>query len=266
MTRASASGVGRRPRRRRGAEDLEALRAPVGREDGQRCPFADMPTAGSRPAPCRRSTPRLARRPRWSTVASPASTDASRSRNTQASAVCSRSNSLTWISPHARSPASGCGSSSRRARTAGRRSRAGGLERALRRGVGALDVGWWETPHRQRVDARVDDQGHARPTRPTPRRTRTGRRSGSSAARCGSDPAHERRAHEPRSLLATAHDSARPGSRPAAWSGCRSRARAWARGRCSERVGHAQLVAHVAAQLGHRVARLEVRQPGRVRM
>ena len=122
----------------------------------------------------------------------------------------------------------------RRPRPDGRRERRR-LERPLRGGLGC-------PRRRPRAGATAGSARSAdrrRPRRPgrrspTPRRTRTGRRSGSGAARSGSGRAG--RAGPGRATTARPADPAgSPGraGRPAAWSGCGPRATAWGCGSCS---------------------------------
>ena len=150
----------------------------------------------------------------------------------------------------------------RRIRPDGRRQR-GRLERPLGRRVAALERGRRQAPARQRLDPRVDDDGD-RPGRPspTPRRSRTGRRSGSGAARSGSGRgATAARGRSTTARLRPPSVIARPGQ------AARQRRRVVdlePRLRhpagVAQRVGHPHPVADVAVQLADGVAGLEVGQ------
>ena len=167
-------------------------------------------------APCRRSTPRLARRPRRSTV--PLARLDRRVEVEDHPGVGRLLEvellDLDLAVPCGRRPVDAVHGVAR-ARTAGRPSRAGWSAACAGRGVAALDVRRWAgaTSAAPRRAGRRPASRPDRP-RPTPRRTRTGRRSGSERldAEVTPAPSGVRTSHDrswrPRS------DSALPGSPP----------------------------------------------------
>ena len=250
--------------------DLEVLAAAaVGRQE--RGPAPALTVMPDRPvldrAPCRRSTAaaRTADLDRRLVAAAAPGSPRSRSRTIQASAVCSRSNSLTWISPW-RAVDFQWIRLKRRPGAYGRTVVASGVVCSVRSGVAWLPsrLAAGSRQQRQRLEPRVDDHVD-RPARPSPttRRTRTGRRSGCGAARSGSGRAGSaaRGSSHERSLAAAERDRPARAGRRAASSGCGPRARASGAARVAERVGHPDPVADVAVELADRVARLEVGQP-----
>ena len=182
----------------------------------------------------------------------------------QASAVCSRSNSLTWISPcravlfqwirFMRRPARMAGPSSRAASSgASARARRGCPRRWL---PAAASAGAARAAGRRRRDT------------PCPTVADASKKPNGSPVRMWSGSMRkwprrgERRPDQPRPL-APAAEADRPARQPA-----RQRRRVVDlepqlrdAARVAQRVGHAQPVADVAVELADRVARLEVRQP-----
>ena len=192
---------------------------------------------------------------------SPACTDASRSRKIQASAVCSRSNSLTWISP-CRAVVRQWMRLNESPGAHGRTVVASGVVWSVRSGC-ACEPSTMAVGRRQcgsGVDPRIDDQRHALPDRRR-RLEEPERIARPHVQRIDSEcaAAGQRHAHLPRSLPAR-----RERDRPAGQAAGQRRGvvdlepRLRQQPGVPERVGDAQLVADVAVELADGVARLEI--------
>ncbi len=187
-----------------------------------------------------------------------------RSRMIHASAVCSRSNSLTWISPWraVRLPVDPVHGIARRVRPDGRRQ-GRRLERAHRRGMAALERRRGQVPAGQRLEPRVDDDRDPLPDRRR-RLEEAERVAGPDVQRLDPEVAatRQRGADEPRPLGPPAQGD-RPARQPARQGrrvvDLQPRLRHPAA--VAERVGHPHPVADMAVELADRVARLEVGQP-----
>ena len=182
----------------------------------------------------------------------------------QASAVCSRSNSLTWISPWRAVDRQWIRfiAVARRVGPDGRRQRRR-LERPLGRGVAALEAGRRQPPQRQRLDPRVDDD--ADPLADRRRRLEEAERvAGPDVQRLdpevaapgqrGADRATSARSRPPSVI---ARPGRPPGSVVGLWTSSQGLGMRLA---VAQRVGHPHPVADVAVELADRVARLEVGQ------